>query len=260
MPKFDKYAHYEESVQTPDAHAETFSLMHAEIRGKPARILREDFCGTFQICCSWVKLNPKNQAIGLDLDPEPIEYGFKNHFSKLKAEEKKRIEILQKNVVSTTLPKADVVAACNFSFNIFKERKTLIRYFKSVLKSLSKSGVFVLELAGGPGMIEKSRERKTYNTKRTGKFTYFWDQQKFDPITHDAYYAIHFKTSNGKMIKDAFVYDWRLWTIPELREALAEAGFRRSHVYWDVEGKDEYIRAEHGDNAYSWGAFVVGEK
>jgi hypothetical protein len=29
----------------------------------------------------------------------------------------------------------------------------------------------------------------------------------------------------------AFSYRWRLWTIPEIRELLDEAGFRKSEVY-----------------------------
>lgn len=33
------------------------------------------------------------------------------------------------------------------------------------------------------------------------------------------------------MIRDAFSYDWRLWSIPELREASLDAGFARVDVY-----------------------------
>jgi SAM-dependent methyltransferase len=254
------YLLYEEAVQTPDVHAETFSLMYTELNGKKAHILREDFCGTFLISCEWVKLNPNNKALSLDIDSKPLNYGKTHHLKNLKQDEQKRIKILQKNVISITKPLSDIVCACNFSFNVFKERKTLVRYFQCVFKSLKKNGIFILELAGGPGMIEKTIDKKTINSKKAGKFIYYWDQKDFNPITHDALYAIHFKLNNGKMIKNAFTYDWRLWTIPELREALTDAGFKKTYTYWDVKDNDEYVRTEKGDNAYSWGAFVVGHK
>ena len=63
---------------------------------------------------------------------------------------------------------------------------------------------------------------------------------------------------------DTFTYDWRLWTIPEVREAMREAGFDQTAVYWETEhkgeGTGEYVRSEHGDNAYAWVAYIVGVK
>jgi hypothetical protein len=63
-------------------------------------------------------------------------------------------------------------------------------------------------------------------------------------------------------MKDAFTYDWRLWTIPELRDAMLEAGFSDVAVFWETEhrgeGTGEYVRMEHGDNAYAWVAYVAG--
>ncbi len=41
---------------------------------------------------------------------------------------------------------------------------------------------------------------------------------------------IDFKFEDGSVQKRAFSYDWRLWILPEIREVLAEAGFRRSTV------------------------------
>ena len=81
--KFDKYLYYENSVQTPEEHVSIFDRMFLELRGRQALTLREDFCGTFLISCEWVKRNPKNVALGIDLDPEPLGFGKKNHYSKL---------------------------------------------------------------------------------------------------------------------------------------------------------------------------------
>ncbi len=258
----NKYRLYEKSVQSPIPHVESFAAIYKEIHGKPARHLREDFCGTFQISCAWVKKNLNNTAVGIDLDPEPLQYGKKNHFAKLSKDQQKRLTIRNANVLTPTARKADLIIGCNFSFYIFKERKILLEYFKSCLKSLGQNGSLLLEMAGGPGMIATLKEQKTVIDRGKSKFTYIWDQKYFDPITHDAQYAIHFKLSNGEMIKNAFFYDWRLWTIPEIKDLLLEAGFSKACVYWETEhdgkGTGEYTEQEHGDNSFAWIAYVIG--
>ena len=35
-------------------------------------------------------------------------------------------------------------------------------------------------------------------------------------------------------MKNAFVYDWRLWTPPDLREAFEAAGFEDVHFLWEA--------------------------
>jgi hypothetical protein len=167
--------------------------------------------------------------------------------------------------MSVTRPKVDLVIAANFSFYIFKKRSELLHYFKKVRASLEKGGLVVLEMAGGPGMIETLRECKSVQVKdgkKKQRFTYVWDQLSFDPITHDVRYAIHFHL-NGRKMQSAFEYDWRLWSIPEVRDLLTEAGFADTAVYWETEdeeghGTGEYERRESGDNAVSWIAQVVG--
>ena len=64
---------------------------------------------------------------------------------------------------------------------------------------------------------------------------------------------------------DAFVYHWRLWSIPELRDAMHEAGFKSTAVYPRTAGATDsegnlYTHAiddptELGD---SFNVFVVG--
>jgi len=262
---FDKYRHYENSVQTPEEHVRIFDRIFLDARGRQALSLREDFCGTFLISCEWVKSHPARTSIGVDLDPEPIGYGFKNGYRALKPSERKRIRIVREDVMVPKKPRVDLVGAGNFSFFIFKTRDDLRRYFKAVLSSLNREGVFVLEMAGGPGFIVSGREQRTYRVPGLGKFTYYWDQKSFDPVAQHGFYAIHFKDRYGKMHRDCFTYDWRVWTIPEIREVMIEAGFADSRVYWedpgpDGEGTDEYVLTGKGDNAHAWIAFVVGIK
>jgi hypothetical protein len=260
----NKYHLYELSVQSPDVHAAWLQKLYKEITKKQALHLREDFCGTFKMSCEWVKLNPKNTALCLDLDPEPLDYGRETHLAPLSKDQKSRVKILQKNVLSPTRTALDLISAGNFSFYIFKQRTELLRYFQSCQKSLKTGGMVVLELAGGPGMIAPMREKKEVFLNRTEKFVYTWHQKSFDPITHDAQYAIHFKLPSGRVMKDQFVYDWRLWSIPEVRDALIESGFKKTLVYWETahkgKGTGEYVKTDQGDNSFAWVAYVIGIK
>jgi hypothetical protein len=260
----NKYELYEQSVQSPDTHIDWFAAMFQEIRGSTALALREDFCGTFRLSCEWVKRNPKHRAVSVDLDPEPLTYGKKHHWKGMSLHEKKRLKPVLGDVIRVKTPGQDLIIACNFSFFIFKDRKVLLDYFKNAIKSLSSQGLLILEMAGGPGMIATMREKRTVRLKKARKFTYIWDQKSFDPITRNGHYSIHFKFANGQILRDLFTYDWRLWTIPEVRELLAEAGFKKSYVYWETshkgKGTGEFVQMENGDNAYAWIAYIVAAR
>jgi len=259
----NKYYLYEQSVQSPEAHIELLAQICTEMGHARARRMREDFCGTGALSCRWVESHPENIAVGLDLDPEPLAYGKKVNVGALLPSQRKRVRLLRSNVLAPEKGKYDLIVAANFSFFIFKERATLLKYFQKVRSNLVRGGVFTLEMAGGPGMITKSRENRTIAIPRAGKVVYTWHQREFDPITHDALYSIHFKLPNGRKMNHVFEYDWRLWTIPEVRDLLHEAGFKKSAVYWEKEdkrgrGTGEYERAENGDNSFAWIAQVVG--
>jgi SAM-dependent methyltransferase len=262
---FNKYTYYENSVQTPEEHVKIFNKMFEEIRDATPLTLREDFCGTFLISGAWAKSHPKRSALGLDLDPETLNYGKKNGYLKLKPEVRRRVQVRQQDVCLPTKEKFDVIGVGNFSFNVFHTREQLKKYFKAAYQSLGKEGILVLELAGGPGFLKPGREQKTYTVPGLGRFTYYWDQKRYDPINHHAVYSIHFKTADGVFHRDSFVYDWRIWSIPELKDALLECGFQDTAVYWESVGKNgegtgEYELHQAGDNAYSWISFVVGIK
>jgi hypothetical protein len=67
------------------------------------------------------------------------------------------------------------------------------------------------------------------------------------------------------MIKKAFSYEWRLWSAPEIRELLLEAGFRKATVYWEGEDEDgdgngEFTPDESGVADLAWIAYIVAEK
>ena len=259
--KFDKYDIYTRAVQSPETDMEFLRDVYKELKGKAARSLREDFCGTFANSCEWVKQHKNNEAYGLDLDPEPIAYGMSHHFLKLSADQRSRLHIRQADVLKAKIPAVDLVSAFNFSFYTFKTRELLRAYFSQALKGLKKDGIFVVDCFGGSDSQLSNVER----TKRK-KFTYFWDQASFDPVTHFAKFYIHFHIrGERKKRRRVFRYDWRLWTIPELREMMLEAGFRKAHVYWEGTtrrggGDGDFRRVEKGEECHGWIAYVVGEK
>lgn len=259
--KADRYALYLESVQAPDVDVKFFRRVYKSAFGEKPKVLREDFCGTAAVCCQWVKGKADCFAYGVDLDPEPLFWGEEHNLSALKAVDRERVHLVQGDVRTAVTPHADVIAAQNFSYCIFKTRDALREYFKAALSHLAERGVIVLDLFGGYESIEDGRE----DIVEHDGFDYVWDQARFDPITHDGEFHIHFRFKDGSELKRAFSYHWRLWTIPEVRELLLEAGFDRADVYWegtdeDGEGDGVFKRQAHGESDPAWNAYIVGVK
>ena len=75
----------------------------------------------------------------------------------------------------------------------------------------------MLDAFGGYEAHQELEEKTEYKT-----FTYCWDQSKFNPISNELTCYIHFEFKDGSSIKKAFEYNWRLWSLPEIRECLLE--------------------------------------
>lgn len=257
---FDRYEHYKLAVQSPEVDCEFVSDTYKELKGKRPHDLREDFCGTFAICCAWVQRNRHNHAIGIDLDQEPIDYGRKHYLSALRPEQQKRVQIHTGSVLTTKVRPVDVVAAFNFSFYLFKSRLMLRRYFQRALKGIRHDGILIVDCFGG-----KDCQAGNEEASKIGNFLYYWDQEGFNPVTGEATFHIHFKRKGERKREKVFTYDWRMWTIPEIREIMLEAGFKRTHVYWEGTtragyGNGKFTRQETGEECDGWVAYVVGER
>ena len=264
----DRYALYGLSVQEPANEAAFFTNTYKKINGRKPRILREDFCGTHAVCCEWVKLHKENVAYGIDLDPEPLAWGKANLQPALTAAQQSRITLYEDDVRSTAKVKADVLAAQNFSFFLFKTRDALRGYFTQARANLAKDGIMVMDMMGGSDCyIEEHQDIRTIDSDVPGfkKFKYIWEQKRINPITGDALFHIHFKFKDGSKLDKAFTYDWRFWTLPEVTELLLEAGFSDATVYWEQTDEDgeetgEFIPATEGPADPSWIAYVVARK
>jgi len=257
----DRHRLYELSVQNTEGEYEFIDESFRRLRGRPAHQLREDFCGTANMCCEWVRADPENQAVGVDLDPAVLEWGRENNISRLDAEAASRVTLLQENVLKVQTEPVDVIMAMNFSYQIFKQRDALRDYFSHVRKGLKKDGIFFLDAFGG---YEAFQDELSEKTKNEG-FTYIWDQARFNPITGDILCHIHFAFPDGSRMDKAFSYDWRLWTLPELQEILKEAGFSTVTVYWqqedeDGEPSDEFLPTTVGEADPGWICYLSAEK
>lgn len=256
----DVHELYEESVQNVEHEIEFLQDTFKSLSGRTAFLFREDFCGSASAACQWVKQGPEFQAIGVDIDPAVLDWGRENRVSRLPAEDRTRVSLIESDVMTVETPKVDLLAAFNFSYFIFDTRDKLLAYFRSAYAALKDDGIFFIDLFGGPEAFEETREKTKFDN-----FTYIWHQAEFHPVTHYIRCHIHFKFPDGSRIKKAFTYEWRLWTAPELRELLVEAGFRKSTVYWegedeDGEGNGEFTPDEKGEADLAWIAYIVAEK
>jgi SAM-dependent methyltransferase len=257
----DRYLLYQKAVQDPEGDVVRVRRMFERVYGRSPRSLREDFCGTAAFAAAWVGAHRENRAVGVDIDPEPLAWGRRHNGSKLRPEQAARLALVQGDVRTAQTPRVDVLVAFNFSFYLFKRRPELVAYFRRSRARLRDEGIFVIDAYGGPEAMERRTERR-----RVGGFTYVWDQHRFDPITHDATCYIHFEFRDGSAIRRAWAYHWRLWTVAELRDALAEAGFSRTTVYW--EGTEAETNAPNGifrpraraEEDPAWVAYLVAER
>ena len=255
----DRHVLYQESVQDPEGDAAYVSRYYKKLTGRELRLFREDFCGTAILSTEFVRIHPENRAIGVDLHAPTLAWARRHNLSKLSPEQRRRITLLRKNVLAVCRPQAQMIAALNFSYCVFKTRPGLLAYFKNTRRSLKRGGVFMVDLHGGPEAQEELLER----TRLQG-FTYIWDQARFDPLSFHTLCKIHFEFRDGTRMRNAFVYDWRLWTIPELRDLFGEAGFRDVHILWEStnlktgRGNGIYRRITHGHADSAYIAYVVG--
>ncbi len=257
--KTDLYHLYQESVQEPEADFRLIDRIFRQNFRRPARLLREDFCGTALMACRWVASHPENRAWAIDRDPAPLTWGRTHNLCRLRPDQAARVKLIEGDVRDVGHARVDVTAALNFSYFLFQRRAELLEYFQRARATLLPEGILLLDAYGGADAQRAIRERR-----RVKDYHYVWDQRSFDPITHRVVNQIDFEFRDGSRRRRAFHYDWRLWSIPEIRELLAEAGFARSEVYWEGtdsrtgKGNDVFTRREHAPDDPAWIAYVVG--
>lgn len=188
--------------------------------GHKPRTLREDFAGPAGLAAQWAGQSPAHSSLAVDIDPEPLAHA-------------PAAARLRKKITDATRcrQKADVIALFNFAVGEIHDRAKLVAYFKCLRASLNPHGIAALDIYGGtnaftPGSL--STHARIPGSK--AKVRYTWQQVHADPDSGMVENHLHFALG-AKKWPSAFVYRWRLWTIPELRDALREAGFSSVETY-----------------------------
>ena len=112
--------------------------------------------------------------------------------------------------------------------------------------SSHSSSVFICDTYGGESAFLTGQVHRPHPMGDGRVCRYTWEQRDADPTTGMVTDVIHFRIERAGVIEhelfDAFVYEWRLWSVPELRDAMLDAGFSSTQVYakladaWDEDG------------------------
>jgi SAM-dependent methyltransferase len=251
----DRHVLYERAVQDAASELSVIDRVVRRGRGTPSR-LREDFCGTALLAAAWTEAGPTRVAVGVDLDPRVLAWAAEHRVAKLDPSARRRLLLLEADVLHAPKGPFDAIVAFNFSWQVFKTRDLLRSYFAAARRSLAPDGAFMLDLMGGWLTMQPVTERR----RLKGGATYVWEHESVDAITHDLRCAIHFELADGRRLKRAFTYDWRLWTLPEVTELLREAGFGEVEVLWDVKPvgvEPLYVPRRSAEQMGGWIAYVV---
>lgn len=197
----------------------------AAAHGRSPRTLREDFSGTGALARAWPRAIRYGESIAVDRDAAPL----------------RRCSGIPgvRAIVSDAArcrARADVIAATNFPIGYWHDRPALVRYLRAVRASLKPRGVFVCDTYGGRDAFERLSISRHVRGPNRENIEQTWEQRDADPLTAMVTDVLHFRVRDlgarrDRVIRDAFVYRWRLWSIPELRDAMLEVGFRSVEVH-----------------------------
>lgn len=249
-PRPDRHALYEVAVQGVDWDLDFLERVWSYRNGgREPRDFREDFCSTAALATAWVQRGPERRAWAVDLDPEPLAWARQYRLPYVRGAAK-RVNLLRGDVRKPRKPLVDVTCALNFSWWVFHERADLVKYLKAARAGLRDHGVLVLNMFGG-GKAEQKLSERTRKRAENGPdgtmlpaFTYIWEHASFNPVNRRLLAYIHFELRDGRVLKRAFVYDWRMYTLPELADCVREAGFRDFEVW--SEGYDPKAKRGNG--------------
>ena len=218
---------YEAAVQVPDMLVRFLVALHAS---EPT-VLADDFAGPAGLARAWLALSNNHAAIATDTDELPLAHAYVRAVERYGDAVLTRFA-LQRCSVLEAGGHVDVLAALNFATAELHTRRQLVAYFRHMLFRLNSGAVAVVDTYGGPTAFDAGRYRVEARWN-DAPFIYEWEQRSGDPLSARVECAIHFDVPGHDRIDHAFTYDWRLWSVPELRDAFLEAGFRSTEVHLD---------------------------
>lgn len=223
----DRYDLYELCVQGVEVLVPFLASLHSD----QPRTLAEDFCGTAALSRHWCRSIPDARAVAVDIDPEPL--------ARARLYAPDALTLIEHDLLARALPAgldpADLVFVGNFSIGEIHDRDDLVAYLRRSRARLAPSGLFVCDLYTGASALRTGHVHRDHRAPDSSRVRYTWQQRSVDLVSGLVTNALHFRVDRGGVITDelhdAFVYRWRLWSIPELRDALAQAGLTNTQVY-----------------------------
>ncbi len=216
----EKHDLYEACVQSPPE----MTLMLRAIHGDQPRILGEDFAGTAALSRHWVANVPEGTAVAVDLDEGELG----------RAGQMPGVRTIVADVREISDP-VDCLFVGNFSIGYLHTRDELMGYLRHARKRMNAGGVFVCDTYGGESAYHLGSVDRDVALPGGLRCVYRWEQREADPLTAMVTDVLHFRVFDVDEVvadfPDAYVYRWRLWSVPELRDAMAEAGFTRTDIY-----------------------------
>jgi hypothetical protein len=258
----DRHHLYSAAVQNPAEDLRFVQSAYEQRHGHLLQTIREDFCGTALITAEWVRRNRRHRGWGLDLDAAVLEWGRSHHLPSL-GRAAERLSLECGNVLDWRGPQVQAVLALNTSYSCFKDRVVLRRYFENARRGLKPDGLLVLDATGGTDVLRTGTIKRrvpagvAFDGTKVPSFTYVLEQESYDPEGNETLFHLHFQVRGRPPYRRAFTYDYRHWSLPELKEVLLEAGFREVEVY--PEGWRRGLRRrDRIANGTFWMAYVTG--
>ncbi len=221
---WNRFDLFELAAQDPPREARFLEAVH----GGSCRRLADDFSGPGGIARAWVALSPDHEAVCVDVDGLPLEHARERAERDL-PDARGRLAYHWGSALEAP-GRVDIIAALNFAVCELHARDELMTYLRHALARLGANGVLVVDTYGGADMWTPGVQEVPLETPG-GVVVYEWEQIEADPLTSRVRNAMHFRLPDGRRLESAFAYDWRLWGVAELRDAMREAGFRLTEVY-----------------------------
>lgn len=223
----DRHDLYEACVQSAAQAVRFLEALHA---GSPWR-LHEDFAGTAAVSRAWAAQSVRHSATAVDHDASVLS----------RARGAPRVEPIVGDVRRVEVAEADVdvVFVGNFSIGEIGARGELVDYLRRARRRLRPGGIFVADTYGGESCFRRGGLERRHALHDGAQVHYTFEQREADPLTARVTDVLHFRVLRaGEVVAEfpeAFVYRWRLWSVPELREACLEAGFDSTEVHVQLE-------------------------
>lgn len=257
----DRHLLYEATQQSPRHVVPLLRALH----GGTARVLGEDFCGTGQVASAWTLEVPGGEAQALDLDPQAL--------ARVRAAPELTVMCADLRAqLPRPLPPVDVIYAGSFSIGYLHARGELLAYLRRSRARLEPGGILVCDTFGGAAAWRTGAIVREHFLPGSLRVRATWEQRAADVRTGLVENALHFRVDREGDVafqqRDAFVYRWRVWSLPELADALRETGYRTTRFFAHLDVSEESRAgvprpienpAELGDPGERWAVLVAAQ-